>query len=357
MYNKNTKLMAVVHYAGNRITGLTADTKPTNVREGALFFELDGDKRVFEYLNGAWEILIGADVSINLSYFEITGGTLTLSAAFIAAVDVNTGHRGQTNNPHSVTKSQVGLGDVDNVQQYPNSNPSGFETPAELNARDSANRNRANHTGTQGAATISDFDTAVVGNTEVSQNTTHRGLTNNPHSVTKTQVGLGNVDNTSDADKPVSTAQQAALNLKANGNEVVKLTGAQSVGGVKTFTDSPVVPAPITDLQAATKKYVDDNAGGGIELTSEITSSTTLASGHANKYIPVNSASDLNITIDGSVFSENDQIVLEQTGNGVITLVEGSGMTLNGGLSSMSQYKVLTIFFKSATVATVIGGE
>ena len=33
---------------------------------------------------------------------------------------------------------------------------------------------------------------------------------------TKTTVGLGNVDNTSDANKPVSTAQQTALDLKAN---------------------------------------------------------------------------------------------------------------------------------------------
>jgi len=34
--------------------------------------------------------------------------------------------------------------------------------------------------------------------------------------ITKSMVGLGNVDNTSDANKPVSTAQQTALNLKAN---------------------------------------------------------------------------------------------------------------------------------------------
>lgn len=44
----------------------------------------------------------------------------------------------------------------------------------------------------------------------------HTGNTQNPHQVTKAQVGLGNVDNTSDADKPVSTAQQQALNAKAN---------------------------------------------------------------------------------------------------------------------------------------------
>lgn len=43
---------------------------------------------------------------------------------------------------------------------------------------------------------------------------THIANKANPHSVTKTQVGLGNVDNTSDANKPVSTAMQTALNLK-----------------------------------------------------------------------------------------------------------------------------------------------
>ena len=43
---------------------------------------------------------------------------------------------------------------------------------------------------------------------------THIADTNNPHSVTKAQVGLGNVDNTSDANKPISTATQTALNAK-----------------------------------------------------------------------------------------------------------------------------------------------
>lgn len=46
----------------------------------------------------------------------------------------------------------------------------------------------------------------------------HIANKSNPHAVTKTQVGLGNVNNTSDADKPVSTAQAAAIaNAKAAG--------------------------------------------------------------------------------------------------------------------------------------------
>lgn len=43
---------------------------------------------------------------------------------------------------------------------------------------------------------------------------THISNKSNPHSVTKVQVGLGNVDNTSDANKPISTATQTALNGK-----------------------------------------------------------------------------------------------------------------------------------------------
>lgn len=39
----------------------------------------------------------------------------------------------------------------------------------------------------------------------------HIANKSNPHTVTKTQVGLGNVNNTSDADKPVSTAQATAI--------------------------------------------------------------------------------------------------------------------------------------------------
>jgi hypothetical protein len=38
----------------------------------------------------------------------------------------------------------------------------------------------------------------------------------NPHGTTKTDVGLGNVDNTSDLNKPVSNATQTALNGKSN---------------------------------------------------------------------------------------------------------------------------------------------
>lgn len=56
------------------------------------------------------------------------------------------------------------------------------------------------------AATRAQADTTV--NAKVDS---HIGNKSNPHEVTKAQVGLGNVNNTSDADKPVSTAQATAI--------------------------------------------------------------------------------------------------------------------------------------------------
>lgn len=56
------------------------------------------------------------------------------------------------------------------------------------------------------AATRAQSDTDV--NAKVDS---HIANKSNPHGVTKAQVGLGNVNNTSDADKPVSTAQATAI--------------------------------------------------------------------------------------------------------------------------------------------------
>ena len=71
---------------------------------------------------------------------------------------------------------------------------------------------------------IVDLDTRITQNTsdtaQVQTNLdNHESNTTNPHSVTKAQVGLGNVDNTSDNSKPVSTATQTALDTKQDTSE------------------------------------------------------------------------------------------------------------------------------------------
>ena len=64
----------------------------------------------------------------------------------------------------------------------------------------------------------------------------HEADTANPHSVTKAQVGLGNVDNTSDANKPVSTATQTALNGKQNADATLTALAAHNTNGILTQT-------------------------------------------------------------------------------------------------------------------------
>ena len=91
---------------------------------------------------------------------------------------------------------------------------------------------------------------AVVGTTNT-QTLTNKTLTspviNTPTGIAKADVGLGNVDNTADTAKPVSTAQQTALDLKAN-------------LASPTFTGTVTVPTPIGNTDASTKAYVDSTA-------------------------------------------------------------------------------------------------
>lgn len=71
--------------------------------------------------------------------------------------------------------------------------------------------------------------------------------------VTKTSIGLGSVDNTSDASKPVSTAQAAAIALKADISS-------------PTLTGTPAAPTATlgtNTTQLATTAFVLANAGTG----------------------------------------------------------------------------------------------
>jgi hypothetical protein len=86
--------------------------------------------------------------------------------------------------------------------------------------------------------TISAADLAATAVTDklgfTPANSTHTSATNNPHSVTAAQVGLGNVNNTSDADKPISTATQTALNAKqavlVSGTNIKTISGTSLLG-------------------------------------------------------------------------------------------------------------------------------
>ena len=87
-------------------------------------------------------------------------------------------------------------------------------------------------------------------------------------------------------------------------DSAVQNTGNETVAGVKTFSSSPIIPAPSTDLQAATKKYVDDNAGGTVDVLSNVATAriigrTTAGSGNSEELTASATRTFLNVE-DGS---------------------------------------------------------
>ena len=75
----------------------------------------------------------------------------------------------------------------------------------------------------------------------------------------KEAVGLGNVDNTSDLNKPISTATQLALDKKADDNKVVHIEGYELITGDKEFSKHVLNPTYPTDpTHLVNKRYVDD---------------------------------------------------------------------------------------------------
>lgn len=85
-------------------------------------------------------------------------------------------------------------------------------TTSQAGVMTSADKTKLNGLKDQAGIT-SDID-AVQTNLE-----THINNKSNPHEITKAQVGLSEVDNTSDANKPISTATQNALNSKFNASD------------------------------------------------------------------------------------------------------------------------------------------
>lgn len=121
----------------------------------------------------------------------------------------------------------------------------------------------------------------------------HSQVTGNPHNTTKSDIGLGNVDNTSDLDKPISTATQQALN-----NKLDKETYTGTASDLKTEIDGKANTShthninDVTNLQIALDNkqnaigYIPENvANKATDLSSPDNTKfpTTLAVANENK--------------------------------------------------------------------------
>lgn len=155
--------------------------------------------------------------------------------------------------------------------------------------------------------------------------------------ITSTMVGLGNVDNTSDLDKPVSTATQSALDLKAN------ISGQVFTGDIEapnlTITGDLLVQGTTTSIN--TKDYtVRDNMiylnqAGLFDVTNAVGNGTTVtytAPGHdyeEGDYVVVSGVDPAGYNIAGSANMTIDSV----SGDDFVVTKTDTGSYVSGGVA------------------------
>jgi len=191
--------------------------------------------------------------------------------------------------------------------------------------------------------------------------------------ITKTMVGLDNVDNTTDLGKPISNAVQTALDLKA------PLANATFTGTVtlpiNTVTSSMILDGTIVDIDInssaaiaysklslsnsiTTTDLVSGPARAGFNsILNEQTASYTLQATDLAKLVTIDSASEINITVP-NILSDGDRIdILRKHATGGVTFVGGSGVNVYGtpGLKLRAQWSGATLVKLAANTWVAMG--
>lgn len=177
--------------------------------------------------------------------------------------------------------------------------------------------------------TYVDSQDASVASTAQSNLTAHTSNTSNPHGVTKAQVGLGNVDNTSDANKPISTAAAAAIaTLAPKVNPALTATtpapvlttvttpalSGWTLTGSATYSAGTVTVGPAagglsTDIPVTSDTvYQIDlttsaSSGGDVTITLGAASATYPAAGITSVTVAATETGTRTLTIGGTTWS------------------------------------------------------
>ncbi len=172
----------------------------------------------------------------------------------------------------------------------------------------------------------------------------------NPTGIVSSDVGLGNVNNTSDADKPVSTLQQTALDLKealSNKSTSVTTDGASdtkypSAKAVKTYVDAQIASSTVNDATTSIKgiiKLGGDLAGTGTSaatpiITDAAITSAKIADDAVTSVKLLNGAITTAKLADGAVTNAKITSMSATKLTGIVSSSNGGAGTLNGVLQA-----------------------
>ena len=183
--------------------------------------------------------------------------------------------------------------------------------------------------------------------------------------VTKTTLGLGNVDNTADSAKPVSTSQASAI-ATAKSEAIADATAQVNA----LLIGAPAALNTLDELAAA----LGDDANYAASVTTSLglkvdsitpisqkTASYTLSSlTERDDLIEMGSASAITLTIPPASavdYPVGTSIDILQTGAGQVTIAAGAGVTVNAtpGLKLRTQWSSATLMKRAANTWVAIG--
>jgi len=203
-----------------------------------------------------------ANGTVNSAEFQYLGGvTLPIQTQIDAKAPIASPTF--TGTVSGITSTMVGLGNVTNESKATMFNSPTFTGTTYGITKAMVGLGSVDNT----ADTAKPVSTAQQTALNLKANVASPTFTGTVSGITKTMVGLGSVDNTADTAKPVSTAQQTALNLKAN---VASPTFTGTVSGIT----KAMVGLGSVDNTADTAKPVSTAQQTALNLKANLASPT-----------------------------------------------------------------------------------
>ena len=169
------------------------------------------------------------------------------------------------------------------------------------------------------------------------------------HTHVKSEVGLGNVDNTADANKSVKYAASAGTASSCTGNaatatKATKLATARSINGTNFDGSGNITTASWGTARNVTIGNTKKSVNGGSDVSWSLGEIGAAAASHSHSYLPLSGGTMTgNIAYKGSKatygmikFIDN---VVDQNGNGIA--IGGGGLTIVGGGESSDIVKTI----------------
>jgi hypothetical protein len=258
--NKDFKIKQGLIVEGSTATVAGNDILTKNEASDNYIIDLIGGETLITSVEATQMEVVAGELNIKSGVFDASGAAASAqSAAESTASGYVTTHANLTE-AHGATGAVVGTTNTQTLTNKTLTSPKINENVAllasstELNILDGATVSTSELNILDGATLstvelnyVDGVTSAIQTQIDTKAPTASPTFTGTVSGVTATHVGLGNVDNTSDANKPVSTATQTALDLKAN-------LASPTLTGTPT---APTALAGTNNTQIATTAYAD----------------------------------------------------------------------------------------------------